>query len=242
MKRTKQLSLVLMTTLVISNMASAKNYQAEKDKNVAIGMGSGLVIGALVAGPIGAGVAGIFGALIGDHKSTSEELKDKERDLLAAKHALNTTQQKLFATRDEMRALKENVTMTPVSLTAYPEEQVMAMESHVQFKTGSDEVESVYDAQLNLLANALKQHRDLTVRLIGHADNRGDTTFNQSLSEKRARAVKETLLRRGVESAQIETVAMGESASLHDDMENAFFDRKVVVQVMPGSPSATAKR
>lgn len=242
MKKTNQLSLALIITLVMSGAASAKNYQAEKDKNVAIGMGSGVVIGALVAGPIGAGVAGIFGAIVGDHKATSDELKDKQQELLAAEQALNTTQQQLFATRDEMRALKDNVTITPVSLTSYPEKQVMAMESHVQFKTGSDEVQADYDAQLNLLAKALKQHRDLTVRLIGHADNRGNDDFNQVLSEQRAEAVKVALLSRGVKSVQVETVAMGESLSMRSDMENAFFDRKVVVQVMPGAASVAAKR
>ena len=132
--------------------------------------------------------------------------------------------------------------MTQVALTRFPEEQVMAMESHIQFKTGSETVEPVYNEQLALVARALRHHDTLSVRLSGYADNRGDERYNQSLSEQRASAVKQALISLGVDSAQIETVALGESNSLASAMEDAFFDRKVVMQIMPLEEAITAKR
>jgi len=60
----------------VAQAASDKHYQEQKDKAAAVGLGTGVVIGAIVAGPIGAGVAGILGAVIGDSKATSEQLKE----------------------------------------------------------------------------------------------------------------------------------------------------------------------
>jgi len=50
----------------------------------------------------------------------------------------------------------------------------------------------------------------LTVRLEGHADERGSREYNIGLGERRAQAVRRMLLLNGVAPAQITTVSFGE--------------------------------
>jgi len=51
----------------------------------------------------------------------------------------------------------------------------------------------------------------LSVRLEGHADERGDEEYNLALGERRAGAVKRYLTDLGVASSKIRTVSYGES-------------------------------
>ncbi len=226
----------------VAQAASDKHYQEQKDKAAAVGLGTGVVIGAIVAGPVGAGVAGILGAVIGDSKATSEQLKDTQADLMASNAALTESQQQLLAVRDALESAQLQASITQVGLTSYPEEQVMAMESAIQFKSGSDDIEALYSTQLDLIAKALKQHEGLGIRLTGYADYRGEATFNQTLSEQRAGAVKQALTARGVSEDKIALLAVGEAGSQHSSAENTFFDRKVVMQILPAGQAMTAQR
>ncbi len=55
-----------------------------------------------------------------------------------------------------------------------------------------------------------------TVRLTatGHADRSGPDSYNQRLSQRRAEAVREVLIREGVPAGEIEIFARGESEPL----------------------------
>ena len=53
-----------------------------------------------------------------------------------------------------------------------------------------------------------------TVRIEGHADERGTDAYNQELGKRRAEAVRELLLSMGVSSNKIETVSHGEKSPL----------------------------
>ena len=48
------------------------------------------------------------------------------------------------------------------------------------------------------------------VKVEGHTDARGDETYNIGLSERRATAVREALLERGIEAQRIRTIGLGE--------------------------------
>lgn len=58
----------------------------------------------------------------------------------------------------------------------------------------------------------LQAHPDLMLRIEGHTDDVGDEAMNQSLSERRAAAVREWLVSAGsVAGDRLETVGFGES-------------------------------
>ncbi|OFC69947.1 hypothetical protein BFC18_15300 [Alteromonas confluentis] len=242
MNMAKKTLIAAATALCLNPVAMAKDYEQEKSKNAAIGLGTGMVVGAVIAGPIGAGVAGILGAMIGENKAATEALTDSREELAASQAALTASQKELFAVRDSLNELQQQATITHVGLTSFPNEQVMAMESAIQFKTGSENIEALYTEQLDLIAKALRSHKGLAVRLTGYADYRGDSDFNQLLSEQRANAVKTALTERGVSSEQISLLAVGEAGSTSNSPESTFFDRKVVMQIMPDENGMTAQR
>jgi outer membrane protein OmpA-like peptidoglycan-associated protein len=57
------------------------------------------------------------------------------------------------------------------------------------------------------------------VSIEGHTDKEGDAKFNRELSEKRAGAVKEYLLKKGAKSEQITTFGFGEEKPLSEIAE-----------------------
>lgn len=238
----KKTLLAVAAALCLNPLAMAHDYQQQKSSNAAIGLGTGMVVGAVIAGPIGAGVAGILGAMIGENKAATNALAVSQTELAASQAALTATQQELFAVRDSLNDLQQQATITQVGLTSYPQEQVMAMESAIQFKTGSETIEAQYGEQLDLIAKALRSHKGLALRLTGYADYRGSSDYNQLLSEQRAAAVRAALTERGVSSEQITLLAVGEAGSTQTSPENTFFDRKVIMQILPAENGMTAQR
>lgn len=59
-------------------------------------------------------------------------------------------------------------------------------------------------------ARYLARNPSATVRLEGHADERGTREYNMALGERRAQAVERVLLANGVAPRQIESVSYGE--------------------------------
>ena len=56
-----------------------------------------------------------------------------------------------------------------------------------------------------------------TVLVQGHADMRGDATYNRSLAQRRAEVVKQFLVELGVPESSIRTTALGQDSALCDD-------------------------
>ena len=65
-------------------------------------------------------------------------------------------------------------------------------------------------AELLAVAEQLREHPDLRLRVVGHADARGSQRFNRYLGARRARAVSDALLAAGVARRQIQTISRGE--------------------------------
>ena len=64
---------------------------------------------------------------------------------------------------------------------------------------------------INQVVKMMKEHQDLRLSIEGHTDSDGDTAWNQKLSEKRAAAVKDILVERGIEPSRLKTKGYGES-------------------------------
>lgn len=64
---------------------------------------------------------------------------------------------------------------------------------------------------LNNLASVLSKTKAVKIEVHGHADGKGSDEYNQDLSQKRAKAVAEYLVVRGIERSRISVIAKGES-------------------------------
>lgn len=70
-------------------------------------------------------------------------------------------------------------------------------------------------------AKILKSHSDVKVEVQGHTCALGTDQYNQKLSEKRAKSVKDFLVSNGVDSKRLNTVGYGESKPIADNNTDA---------------------
>lgn len=64
--------------------------------------------------------------------------------------------------------------------------------------------------ELNKHAKVLRDDRYMSVRLEGHADERGTREYNLALGERRANAIRAYLVAQGAARSQIEVISYGE--------------------------------
>jgi outer membrane protein OmpA-like peptidoglycan-associated protein len=81
----------------------------------------------------------------------------------------------------------------------------------VLFDTGRAELKAGAFSTLDRLATFLRQNPERTVAIEGHTDSVGSDSFNQSLSERRAQAVRVALTSRGIDSGRVTAAGMGET-------------------------------
>ena len=67
---------------------------------------------------------------------------------------------------------------------------------------------------LNTVVSDARRTSASRLNVVGHTDTSGSPAYNQRLSERRATAVREALVQRGVPSTQITTRGVGESQPL----------------------------
>lgn len=80
-----------------------------------------------------------------------------------------------------------------------------------------DDAKTVLDAKVPiLLAN-----QNLTLRIAGHADERGSSEYNLALAQRRAAQAKRYLVERGVAEGRIETTSFGEERPLCTESNEA---------------------
>jgi outer membrane protein OmpA-like peptidoglycan-associated protein len=97
------------------------------------------------------------------------------------------------------------------SVRQSPEGTVITITGQVLFETGKSQLLPIAEQRLAAVADALAANggeKGLVIE--GHADSTGSTALNDGLSEARAEAVKDFLVRRGVSPDSIRTLGRGE--------------------------------
>jgi OOP family OmpA-OmpF porin len=128
--------------------------------------------------------------------------------------------------------LEENEEFTEATLTVMIEEPTSFTLNNVHFSTGSADLKSSSSKELNELANYLNLKKSVKVEIGGHTDNVGADDSNQKLSQKRAEAVKEFLIKKGVSENRLKSKGYGETkpvASNDSDKGKAMNRRTEVV-------------
>ena len=197
--------------------------QNKTQQGALVGAGGGALAGALVGqligkntestligAAIGAAVGGGAGAGVG------RMMDNQERDM---RQALATSE--AAAVRREGNLL------------------AITFKGDVTFDTDSYIVRPGLYNEIDRIANVLGQYPQTVIRVEGHTDSTGSEDFNMNLSGRRAEAVKNLLLQRGVASTRIETVAFGESSAIASNNTEAgrMKNRRVEIKVAP-SPTA----
>lgn len=100
----------------------------------------------------------------------------------------------------------------------------------IYFDTGSDRIRPESSPTLKEIGTMLKEHGDLKLVIEGHTDNVGTSAANQTLSEKRAAAVRQFLIDSyGVDAARLQAKGYGETkpAGSNDTPEGRQNNRRV---------------
>jgi outer membrane protein OmpA-like peptidoglycan-associated protein len=99
---------------------------------------------------------------------------------------------------------------TPKGATV-DEKGCWAFGGKVFFDFNKLEIKSDAQPLLKEAVNILEENPEMKVEIQGHTDSKGPEAYNQMLSEKRALAVTEYLLKQGIDSDRLETKGYGSS-------------------------------
>ena len=188
------------------------NPNRNRDQGVLIGAGVGAALGQIFGGDtkatIGGAVAGaVAGGVIGN------QLDQQEADL---RSSLGNDQVQITNTGDRL---------------------IVTLPQDILFATNSFAVRPDLQRDLRVVAGNLQAYPNSTIQIIGHTDNTGDATFNQTLSEDRANAVADVLLDSGVPFSRISTLGRGEDAPVASNLspEGRAQNRRVEIVILPNS-------
>ncbi|PIE50913.1 MAG: hypothetical protein CSA38_00825 [Flavobacteriales bacterium] len=191
MKIKKVAVLFLSASLLLTSCEALQNSNKEQ-RGTAIGAGAGAVIGGVLGnnigkggnGALGAVLGGVIGGVVGNRIGNKMDKQAKE------------IQQTLPGA--EVERVGEGIKIT-------------MKENMVNFQFNSSALGTVAKANLNKLAKVLKHNPDTNINIYGHTDSKGSDAYNQTLSEKRANAVKKYLISKGIASSRMFTMGMGET-------------------------------
>lgn len=99
------------------------------------------------------------------------------------------------------------------------------------FAINSATVDKRYDSELDFVAGSLKQHKNYRIKLSGYTDNSGPAAFNIALSKRRADAVRQYLLQKGIQPDRINTAFYGEESphASNQTTEGKVLNRRVAI-------------
>jgi len=82
---------------------------------------------------------------------------------------------------------------------------------NIQFETGSDKLTAFSKYELDNLIELMVNNSTMTIELSGHTDNTGDAAANLDLSNRRAAAVRDYLVSRGIQAERMKSVGYGQT-------------------------------
>ena len=86
---------------------------------------------------------------------------------------------------------------------------VLNFKEPVNFKYNSDEIQPESLENIQQVANVLKKYPNASVRAVGYTDSLGNADYNVDLSQRRAKAVANQLIKDGVNEANVSYVGYG---------------------------------
>ena len=178
---------------------------------------------------LNAGIAYKFGCSNGTHNFKKAELKDQAtidalnakvnslRDEISARDADMAAKDKEIA--DLVKALKDcKASKQPVVVKQTA--TTTNLLPTVIFRQGRSSVDPAQFAQIELIANYMKNHPTAHVEIKGYASPEGSVELNQKLSEDRAKAVRDVLVNRyGIAASRLTTVGCGPTSTLFEQVE-----------------------
>jgi outer membrane protein OmpA-like peptidoglycan-associated protein len=183
-------ALFLSSTMVFTSCEAVQNAN-NTQKGAVIGTAAGAVLGGILGNNIGKGKNSELGAVLGGIVGgvAGGVIGNKmDKQAKAIKEALPGA---------EVERVGEGIKIT-------------LGENTVNFDFNSSNLTSTAKANLDKLADVLVKNPDTNINVYGHTDSKGSDEYNQTLSEKRANAVKTYLVSKGIASSRLFAMGVGE--------------------------------
>lgn len=205
---------VLLVCFLCVSMFGCASMQTQQQKGTAYGAGIGAGVGAIVGQAIGkdtkgtligAGIGALVGGLAGNQIGRYMDMQEQElRNAIAASEAASIRRE-----QDVLRATFKG-------------------EAYFDFDQSTLKPGAYYE--LRRIADVLNKYPQTTIEVGGHTDTKGSASYNQRLSERRAMAVKDELLRNGVAPHRIRAVGYGETRPISS---SDAVNRRVEILIVP---------
>ena len=215
MKKFKSACLLVLAFFLVGCAAPQTKTQKGAVYGAAGGAAAGAIIGQVIGhdtestlwgAAIGAAVGGLGGAGVG------KMMDNQEKDM---REALATS---------ESAAVRREGNLLAVTF-----------KGDVSFDTNSTVVRPGFYPELDRVASVLTRYPETLIRVEGHTDSVGTEQYNLDLSYRRANAVRDLLVQRGVNISRIQPVGFGETRPIATNETEAGrqLNRRVEIKIAP---------
>jgi outer membrane protein OmpA-like peptidoglycan-associated protein len=173
---------------------------------------------------------------------TAEQLRTARNELNSTKHNLEKTQDQLANEKAAREAAEKKAAQALADLqkiaavTKEARGMVITLSGSVLFASNESTLLPAAMIKLNEVADALtKGNPDSNITVEGHTDSQGQRQYNMDLSKKRADAVRDQLVSRGVAQDRIKAVGIGPDRPIasNNTAEGRANNRRVEIIVEP---------
>ena len=131
--------------------------------------------------------------------------------------------------------LRKQLRSTGVSVERDGDNINLIMPGNITFPTDRSSLKSDFYDVLNSVALVLEEYDKTIIAVAGYTDSQGSDSYNQQLSEDRARSVANYLKSRKIVAARFEVIGFGEKNPIADNKtaEGRSLNRRVELTLLP---------
>jgi outer membrane protein OmpA-like peptidoglycan-associated protein len=187
-------------------------------------------------------LAQAHGAAKADDARVAAGQVERDQIVLAAR-TREAENAKLEAAKSKQETARVQSELDALNATSTPRGMVLTL-GDVLFDTGRAELKSGASRNLDQLAKFLVEHPERRVQVDGFTDSVGTDSYNEELSQRRADAVREALITRGVEPSRIGTEGYGKAypVATNADSGGRQLNRRVEVVIGGDNGAPVARR
>lgn len=120
-----------------------------------------------------------------------------------------TQDQRALSDKDRAGISEEELAKAERDRLLREQERLAGILRDINFDFDSYAINSTELPKIEGVGSWMKQERGVRITVEGHCDERGTVEYNLALGQKRAEAVKDYLLKMGIEAGRIRTISYG---------------------------------
>jgi len=184
----------------------------------------------------GAGIGASIGVALAYVNSRDKSSSDRKKAMLkgAGIGAIAGGSVGYYMDTQEAK-LRKQLRATGVSVERDGDKINLIMPSNITFESGGYTLSNSFFEVMDSVVLVVQEFEKTIIVSAGHTDSQGSDKSNQLLSERRANAVAEYLLQKGVVEARVETIGFGEKQPVADNGNSAgrALNRRVEISLFP---------